>query len=172
MVGNQLQRKAKYYFYQVQMKMYVLGLKACDFVVWTRNGIKCVEIVFDPQFIIDVRKAFGILDWSSFPIISGPADDKKCNQSEPVDDKKCNQSEPAEEKKKATNQNLLMRIKTKQNLLKGRKIATNHKLLMRKRNQSEPAEENKCNQSEPAEENKCNQSESELYIIFNSCKKY
>ena len=101
MVGNklQLQRKAKYYFYQVQMKMYVLGLKACDFVVWTRNGIKCVEIVFDPQFIIDVRKAFGILDWSSFAIISGPADDKKCNQSEPVDDKKSNQSEPADENK-------------------------------------------------------------------------
>ena len=74
-------------------------------VVWTRNGIQCAEILFDPQFMIDVSgKLLGFWIGQVLPlIISGPADDKKCNQSEPVDDKKCNQSEPAEEKKKATN---------------------------------------------------------------------
>lgn len=55
MVVNKLQVKQKAkYFYQVQMQMFVLGLEACDFVVCTRKGIKCVEILFDPQFMLDV----------------------------------------------------------------------------------------------------------------------
>ena len=171
-VGNklQLQRKAKY-FYQVQMQMYVLGLKACDFVVWTRKGIKCVEILFDPQFMIDVS---GKLErfWIGqvLPLmISGPADDQKCNQSELIDKKKCNQSEPAEEKKcnqsepveeKRSNQSEPADEKKCNQSAEGKKNCNQSKPAgEKKRIQSEPADDKKCNQSEPAEENKCNQSE-------------
>ena len=47
-IGNtfQLKRDAKY-FYQVQMQMFVLGLKLCDFAVWTTKGIKNVEVPYD-----------------------------------------------------------------------------------------------------------------------------
>ena len=50
-IGNKLQlkRDAKY-FYQIQMQMFVLGLKLCDFVVWTKKGITTIEISHDPTF--------------------------------------------------------------------------------------------------------------------------
>ena len=110
-VGNtlKLERKAKY-FYQVQMQMFVLGLKACDFVVWTRKGIKCVEILFDPQFMVDVSKKLERF-WIGqvLPLmISGAAKEKKSHQlgheekrfsqSGPTDEKPC-QSGHASEKK-------------------------------------------------------------------------
>ena len=78
--------------------MCVLGLKACDFVVWTRKGIKCVEIIFDPHFITDVTgklERFQIRQVLPL-IISGPVDDKKWQQSEPAERNKCQQSELAE----------------------------------------------------------------------------
>ena len=153
------------------MQMYVLGMKACDFVVWTRKGFKCVEILFDPQFMIDVS---GKLErfWIGqvLPLmISGPADDQKCNQSELIDEKKCSQSEPAEEKKcdqsepveeKRSNQSEPADEKVCNQSAEGKKNCNQSKPAgEKKRIQSEPADDKKCNQSEPAEENKCNQSE-------------
>ncbi len=51
-IGNKLQLKedAKY-FYQIQMQMFVLGLKSCDFVIWTKKGIKNIEIPYDSTFM-------------------------------------------------------------------------------------------------------------------------
>lgn len=74
----QLERKAKY-FYQMQVQMSVLGLKACDFVVWTRKRIKCVEILFDPKFMADVsRKLERFWIGQVLPLmISGAAEEKK-----------------------------------------------------------------------------------------------
>ena len=81
-------------------------------------------------------------------MISGPADDQKCNQSELIDEKKCNQSEPVEEKRS-----------NKSEPTDEKKCNQSKPAGEKKRIQSEPADDKKCNQSEPAEENKCNQSE-------------
>ena len=39
------------YFYQIQMQMFVLGLKSCDFVIWTKKGIKNIEIPYNSTFM-------------------------------------------------------------------------------------------------------------------------
>jgi hypothetical protein len=51
-IGNtfRLKRDAKY-FYQIQMQMFVLGLKSCDLVVWTTKGIKNIEIPYESTFM-------------------------------------------------------------------------------------------------------------------------
>ena len=50
-IGNKLQlkRDAKY-FYQIQMQMFVLGLKLCEFVVWTKKGITTIQVPHDSTF--------------------------------------------------------------------------------------------------------------------------
>ena len=83
------------------MQMYVLGLKACDFVVWTRKGIKCVKIMFDSQFMVDViRKLERFWIGQVLPLmISGAADVKKCNNESGSAERKPNQPGAADEKK-------------------------------------------------------------------------
>ena len=38
------------YYTQVQMSLGILGLKTCDFVVWTRQGIEMAEVPFDELY--------------------------------------------------------------------------------------------------------------------------
>ena len=54
-VGNSfsLAKNSKYY-YQVQMKLFVVGAKVCDFVVWTTKAIYTIAITFDPLFMNSV----------------------------------------------------------------------------------------------------------------------
>ncbi|XP_068732725.1 uncharacterized protein [Montipora capricornis] len=51
--GFALKSTSKYYF-QVQLQMFVSGLKLCQFVVWTKQGIFSVEVPYDVTFISNV----------------------------------------------------------------------------------------------------------------------
>jgi hypothetical protein len=48
-----LQNKSKYY-YQVQMQLFVVCAKFCDFVVWTTKGILIISITFESSFMSSV----------------------------------------------------------------------------------------------------------------------
>ncbi|CAB4005783.1 Carboxypeptidase D [Paramuricea clavata] len=48
-----LQNKSKYY-YQVQMQLFVVCAKFCDFVVWTTKGIHIISIPFESSFMSSV----------------------------------------------------------------------------------------------------------------------
>ena len=48
-------KKSHSYYYQIQMQMGVVGMKFCDFVVWTCHGISVQRIYHDVQFWCSLR---------------------------------------------------------------------------------------------------------------------
>ena len=50
---DMLKQNSKYY-HQVQMALFVTGLDKRDFIVWTRKGIHCVEVLLHESFMAHV----------------------------------------------------------------------------------------------------------------------
>ena len=49
--NNFVLKSTSYYYFQLQLQMFVSGLTMCTFVVWTNEGIFTVEVLCDPGFM-------------------------------------------------------------------------------------------------------------------------
>ena len=74
-----LEKSSKYYF-QVQMQLFVVGAKVCDFVVWTTKGIHIIAITFDPLFMKSVTSKLETF-WMTqvFPLLLENQVNSGCN---------------------------------------------------------------------------------------------
>ncbi len=74
-----LEKSSKYYF-QVQMQLFVVGAKVCDFVVWMTKGIHIIAITFDPLFMKSVTSKLETF-WMTqvFPLLLENQVNSGCN---------------------------------------------------------------------------------------------
>ncbi|KXJ26833.1 uncharacterized protein LOC110239144 [Exaiptasia diaphana] len=91
--GNEFSLKAtSRYYYQVQLQMFVTGLKKCIFVVWTKQGIFSIPVPSNPSFLADVCNTLEVF-WTEqiLPALMSEITGLVCTPAdhEEVDNKDC-----------------------------------------------------------------------------------